>query len=286
MHAAVLLAAGLALAAPGAVPGRAELGAAAPHQAGAPAEAGAGNRAGTRLDRIRAAGVLRVCVWPNYLVMSFRNPRTGTLDGFDIEMAHAFAADLGVQADFVESSVRSLVEDLDRDLCDVAMFGIGVTPERAERVAFSAPYLRSGIYAVTTRTHRRIRSWDDIDQPGIVVAVQGGGYMVPIMRDALRHAELLIVTPPRTREQEVEAGLADAFVTDYTYTRRVLSMHGWARVIEPSAALPVTPYAYAVRRGDEAWLARLNAFLAAVKADGRLLAAARRFDLEPILSLD
>jgi ABC-type nitrate/sulfonate/bicarbonate transport system substrate-binding protein len=41
------------------------------------------------------------------------------------------------------------------------MFGVGITPSRAALVKFSQPYLRSDIYAVTTKTHPSIKSWDE-----------------------------------------------------------------------------------------------------------------------------
>jgi hypothetical protein len=48
---------------------------------------------------------------------------------------------------------------------------------------------------------------------------------------------------------------------------------------------PVHPvnYAYAVAPGDDAWLARLDRFVSDARRDGRLMAAARRFKLEPIV---
>jgi hypothetical protein len=46
----------------------------------------------------------------------------------------------------------------------------------------------------------------------------------------------------------------------------------------------VTPYAYAVKPGDDAWLARLNGFVTTIKQDGRLMAAAKRHRLEPIVA--
>ncbi|MGS0758538.1 amino acid ABC transporter substrate-binding protein, partial [Roseateles sp. GG27B] len=82
---------------------------------------------------------------------------------------------------------------------------------------FSQPYLRSDIYAVTTRSSRVVRQWSDIDQPGVKVAVQAGTFMEPVMAAALRQAQLVVIRPPVTREQELEAGRIDVFMTDYPY---------------------------------------------------------------------
>ncbi len=186
----------------------------------------------------------------------------------------------------MDSSFPALIPDLLGDRCDVAMFGVGMLPERAEKVRFTRPYLRSDIWAVTTRTHPSVRSWDDIDRPGRVVAVQAGTFMERVMRDRLRQADILSVRPPSTREREVQSGRADVYMTDYPYTRRVLDNDDWARVMAPERPVFPLTYAYAVAPGDEAWLARVDRFVADIQKDGRLLSAARASKLEPIILLE
>lgn len=245
-----------------------------------------GAQAGERLEKIAHDKKLRVCMWPDYYAISFRNPRTNALEGVDIELAGAFAADLGVALEFVETSFPRFIEDLLADRCDIGMFAIGATPARAAQVSFSQPYLRSGIYAVTTKTNAQIRRWADMDQEGNVVVVQSGTFMDGYARGAMTRARIVAVARPQEREEEVQAGRADAFLTDYPYGQRMLAFHPWAQLIVPDQPVQPTPYAYAVAPGDEAWLARVNAFVAAIKADGRLAAAAERYKLSPIIARD
>lgn len=239
-----------------------------------------------RLQKIAVQKQLRVCSWPDYYAISFRNPRTGALEGLDAELAQAFAADLGVQLTVVESSFPRFIDDLLADRCDIGMFAIGATPARAQRVAFSQPYLRSGIYAVTTQTNDTIRRWEDLDRGGNVVVVQKDTYMDSYARSAMKSARIVAVTRPQEREEEVQAGRADAFLTDYPYGQRMLAFHPWARLIVPDTPVQPTPYAYAVAPGDAAWLGRVNAFVAAIKADGRLETIAARYKLTPIVARD
>lgn len=237
-----------------------------------------------RLERIKAAGELRVCIWPDYFSITYRNPRTGVLEGIDIDMAGAFAADLGVTPRFIDSSFAALVANLTGDACDIAMHGVGVRADRAEHMAFTQPHLVSGVFAVAMKTNQAITAWEDIDQRGTVVVVQKGTYMEPVMRDTLKYAELSTVDDFKAREQEVQSGRADVFMTDFPYGRRMVALTDWARLIEPPAPIAPTPYAYAVPKGDPAWLAEADAFVARVKADGRLRAAAERHGLLPILA--
>lgn len=237
-----------------------------------------------KLDAIAAAKTLRVCVWPDYYSISYRDPRTQQLTGIDVDMARELGKDLGVKTEFVDSSFAKLIEDLLGDKCDVAMFAVGITPVRKEKLAFTQPHLASDIYAITTKTNRRIKDWSDIDKAGTVVAVAKGTLHEPIMRDKLKAATLQVLDTPFAREQEVQSGRADVFMTDFPYTRRMLDNSDWARLVTPPSTYHITPYGYAVKPGDPAWLARVDKFVADVKKDGRLLAAAKRHKLDPIVA--
>jgi cyclohexadienyl dehydratase len=236
------------------------------------------------LSHIQATKVVRVCIWPDYYSITYRNPKTQALSGIDIDLANELAKDLGVGVQFVDSSFAKLIDDLTHDRCDVAMFAVGITPGRAEKLRFTQPHLASDIYAVASKTNRRIKDWSDIDKPESVVAVAKGTLHEPVMRDKLKAAKLLVLDTPFAREQEVQSGRADVFMTDYPYSQRFLANAEWARLVSPPGVYHVTPYAYAVKPGDDAWLDRLNGFVTTIKQDGRLMAAAKRHRLEPIVA--
>jgi cyclohexadienyl dehydratase len=242
-------------------------------------------RAGEVADRVVAAGAMRVCIWPGYHGISLRNPRTQILEGLDIELSAELAKDLGVRLSHVDSSFATLVADLNSNRCDVAMFAIGMLPQRMSQLAFTRPYLESDVYGVTTIGNRVITRWEDIDQPGVAVGVQAGTFMEPVMAAALKKARLVRVAPPATRERELEAGRIDVFMTDFPYSRRLLDNADWARLVSPPQPFHVLPYAYAVKQGDAAWLTRVDQFVERIQRDGRLAAAARRHRLDPIMRL-
>ena len=238
----------------------------------------------SRLARIQASQVVRVCIWPDYYSITYRNPKTQQLSGIDIDLANELGKDLAVAVQFVDSSFAKLIDDVSQDRCDVAMFAIGITPLRSTKLRFTQPHLASDIYAITTKTNRRIKGWDDIDKPGSVVAVAKGTLHEPVMKEKLKSAQLLILDTPFAREQEVQSGRADVFMTDYPYSQRFLANADWARLVSPPSAYHVTPYAYAMKPGDDAWHARLERFVSDIKRDGRLLTAAKRYQLDPIVA--
>lgn len=243
----------------------------------------AAESAGNRLERVKTSKTVRVCIWPDYYGITYRNPKTQQLSGIDIDMAGELGKDLGVAVQFVDSSFARLIDDVTQDRCDVAMFAVGITPSRAEKLRFTRPHLASDIYAIATKTNRRIKDWNDIDKPGSVVAVAKGTLHESVMKERLKSAQLLVLDTPFAREQEVESGRADVFMTDYPYSQRFLANADWARLISPPSTYSVTSYAYAMQPGDDVWYARMEQFMRDIKRDGRLMAAAKRYKLDPII---
>lgn len=226
---------------------------------------------------------LRVCIWPEYYGISYIEPRTQTLIGIDADLAKELARDLHVDIVFVESSFATLIFDVTQKRCDIAMFAIGRTPERLEHLSITSAHLESDIYAIATKSNKRIQTWDDIDKEGVVVAVAKGTLHVSIMQERLKHAKLLIVDSLRAREQEVEAGRADVFMTDYPFGMRMIAQHEWAKLIKPSSPFHITPYGWAMAQNEPAWLQRVEAFIQTIKHDGRLLKMAQKYNLTPIV---
>lgn len=238
---------------------------------------------GSILDSVMVAKKIRICIWPEYYGITFRNPKTQILSGIDADLALELGKDLGVSVEFVDTNFAALVKDISAKKCDVAMFAVGITPERSERLRFTRPTLVSDIYAITTRTNRQVSRWEDIDQPGVVVVVMKGTLHETVMRQRLKEATLKIVATPMAREQEVLSGRADVFMTDYPYSRRMLETTDWARLISPPTVFHETPYAYAMMHGDERWAARVDRFVDDIYADGRLYKTAVRYKLDKLV---
>ncbi len=238
------------------------------------------------LTSIEQSHKIRVCIWPEYYGISYVDPRTQKLIGIDVDLAHEFAQTLGVNIEFIASSFATLVDDVTKKRCDIAMFAIGHTPEREAKLKLTTPHLASDIYAITTKSNRRIHTWDDIDQEGVVVAVAKGTYHVAVMQKELKKATLLIVDSMHAREQEVESGRADVFMTDYPFGMRMIEQREWAKLIRPTKPFHITPYGWALNKDEPALYERVEAFIKAIKKDGRLLQVASRHHLEPIIVTD
>lgn len=239
-------------------------------------------QAQSRLVEVTKSGKLRVCQYPMYYSISFRDPATGEITGIDADMSKELAKELGVELEIVESAFGTFIADIQANKCDIGMFGIGATLARAQAVEFSKPYLKSSIYGIV-RTDGPIKTWADIDQPGNTVVTTLGSYVEPFLRGYLKQAELSAISPPATREGELIAGRADVVMTDYPTAIKVQAEFDWARVVASDVPLSVTPYSYVVPQGDQVWLNYVNLFIDTVKMDGRLDAFADKHGLTEIV---
>lgn len=237
----------------------------------------------SRLNEITKSKKLRVCQFPMYYSISFRNPKTGQIEGIDADLAKELAKDLGAQLEIVESSFGTFIADLQANKCDIGMFALGATLQRAQAVEFSKPYLITNVFAVA-RKDGPIKTWADVDKPGIKAAVTLGSYIEPFVKSYLKKAEVVSVAPPDTREGELVAGRVDVILTDFPTAVKVSDEYEWAKSIEPPEKLAVTPYAYAVPQGDQVWLNFVNLFIDTIKLDGRLKKYAEKNKLGPIVA--
>ena len=149
--------------------------------------------AADRLHDIKARGELRVCIWPEYYGISYRNPKSGAVAGVDADMARDLATQQNVSLKFIDSNFARLKDDLLGNRCDVGMFAVAVTPARQAVMDFTQPHMFSDVYAVASRSNVNVQSWLDIDRPGRVVAVAAGTFHEPLMRERLHAARLLVV---------------------------------------------------------------------------------------------
>jgi ABC-type amino acid transport substrate-binding protein len=237
----------------------------------------------SRLFQITKSHVLKVCQFPMYYSISFRNPKTGELEGIDVDLSKELAKELDAKLEVVETSFGTFIADLQANKCDIGMFGVGATLKRAQAVEFSKPYLVTNIYAVV-RKDGRIKKWEDIDKKGIKVAVSLGSYIEPFMKDYLKNAEVVSIAPPNTREAELVANRVDVDMTDFPTAVKVTHDYDWATYVTPKEKLAVTPYAYVVAPGDQIWLNYINLFVDTIKMDGRLKKYAEKNGLGPIVA--
>ena len=225
------------------------------------------------LSRIREKGTLLVATEGNWSPWTYHD-ETDTLTGFDIEIAKLIAAGLGVEAQFMETDWASILAGVDTGRFDIACNGVDYTEERAQKYAFSDPYVYTEIVLVTRKGDDTIRSFEDLagrttsNSPSSTYAQRA---------EALGASVVYVDTLGETMAM-VEQGRVDASINAKGSVEDYLSEHPDAN-IQIVQTVPGDPVCYPVRKGDDtvSLVAAINDILRQAREDGTLAALSVKY---------
>jgi len=228
----------------------------------------------SQLARVTARGRLRVGYVVDALPYAFVNAR-GDLVGFDIELAHRLAQDLGLSLELVPVEFTAIAQHLAAADCDLVMSGIALTPRRAAAMAFSRPYLDEHLGFVTFDSRRKdFATREAVRAQGsrLRLAVLGLPYYVEKTHLYAPEAEIV---PFPTRGELVEAFLRgdqrlDAMVISAERGSAWSLLHPELSVAVPQPLVLTVPLAWPVARRDADLLNLLDAWIELKRRDGTL----------------
>jgi polar amino acid transport system substrate-binding protein len=151
---------------------------------------------------------------------------------------------------------------------DLILSSMTVTAERARTIAFSEPYLTTGLCLLVGK-NSAIQHIADADQPGRVLAVKQGTTGHVYATDKIKRARVLVLDSEAACVLEVVQGKADAFIYD-----QISTYENWRRNTETTRPI-LQPFqreswAIGLRQEDAELRGRVNEFLRDYKARGGL----------------
>lgn len=112
-------------------------------------------------DRITESGVVRSALDVPYVPMEYRDPDSGELVGFDVDLAKAMADILGVKIEYQEGAFETLVPALQSKRVDIIMSGFYDRPARREYFDF-INYLVAGGQMFTLQSSEHLKEPADL----------------------------------------------------------------------------------------------------------------------------
>ena len=113
------------------------------------------------LDQIQERGTIIVGLEGDWAPWSFVD-ENDELTGFDVEVARAIAAKLGVEVQFIPGEWDGLFAGMDAGRYDIVVNGVEVTPERAEKYDFTQPYAYIRTALIVRGDNEAIKTFDDL----------------------------------------------------------------------------------------------------------------------------
>lgn len=106
------------------------------------------------LQTVKSNHVLRVGMEGTYPPFNSRNAQ-GELVGFDVDVAKAVAAKLGVKPQFITTEWSGIIAGLQAGKFDVIVNQVTITPQRKEMLDFSQPYTYSAAQLIQRADDKR-----------------------------------------------------------------------------------------------------------------------------------
>jgi polar amino acid transport system substrate-binding protein len=226
-----------------------------------------------------AQQVLKVGSTANGQPTSGINPQTKQWEGVAVEVLMAVAKDAGLQLGLKPMTFAALQPALIDNRIDIIASGYGVTPAREKVVDFTEPYwsFRDLLVVPVTDTKAYHSPADFKDMS--IATPKGSAYA-----DGLKKvgANITFVASPPEAISELEAGhVAGVVDNGLQVAYRVRGdAHPKLKIVDSYTPIQPIRLAFAVRKGNTALLAKLDASLTKLLADGTVKSIAARWGLK------
>ncbi len=209
------------------------------------------------------------------------DPRRMT--GFEAELAALLAADLGVQAKFVQGPWQNLPALLETGQIDLVLNGYELTPARAGRMEHTRPYYIYQLVLLGRRDNPRLTRWQDLDelrldQPKLKIGVlEASGAHTYLNQHYAEKVEIVVYEGTTDAMREVETGKLDATLADLPAA--IFYRHRFVALTQIGEPVGKGHYVMFVRLGDRALRDALDRSLEKLLADGRLQSLYEKYGL-------
>ena len=227
----------------------------------------------TALDKIRAAGVLRVGTEGTYAPFTYHDPTNNQLTGYDVEVIDAVAAKMGLRTEFVEAPFDSIFASLQSDRFDLVANQVTKNAQRDATYALSAPYTVSDGVIVTRTDDSSITTLADLR--GKTTAQSSTSNWAQVAKDAgakVEAVEGFTQAVTLVKQKRVDATVNDNLaVAEYSKTTGDTSVKIAAKTGDTSEQV------FAMRQADTSLRDAVNAALAEVRSDGQLTQISEKY---------
>jgi polar amino acid transport system substrate-binding protein len=201
----------------------------------------------------------------NYPPFEMVDPQ-GKPTGISVQLAEALGQFLHREVRIENIPFDGLIPALKTGKIDLVISSMTETPERAQSIDFSQPYLRTGLCLLLSK-NAAIDSISQADQNGFSIAVKQGTTGQAYASQHFQKAKVLALDKEDACVLEVVQGKAQAFI----YDQMSIFKH-WQQHQDATRAL-LKPFkeelwAIGIRKGRDDLKAQVNAFLADFKSKG------------------
>ena len=212
----------------------------------------------SRLQQILANGELRVGTTGDWNPMTMIDPTSKEHKGFDIDIATALAADMGVKVVFVPTTWKTLVNGVVAAKYDMTS-SASLSPKRALVAGYSLSYFAvEDVPLMLNKNKGKYNSWEDLNNPNVTVAVTLGTVQEKRAEVLFTKSKIIKVSAPARDYQEVLAGRADISMTSNLEAAKLVEQYPQMMVVPVQDGKNPTPLAVLLPQADQVWINYVN----------------------------
>ena len=203
--------------------------------------------AGSTMADLQERGQIRVGVKYDVPLFGFRNPQSGEVEGFDVDLAQRVADTLGVDLKLVEAISDNRIPYLQRGRVDLVLSTMTITTDRDAEIDFTRPYyIAHGRILVPEGSD--VEEITDLGAGTTVCTALGSTYETVVLPEQAPDAE--VKTPDTYSEcfAQLQRGSADALITDDVILAGFLQQDPSMSIVGED--LTTDPYGAGVAEGD------------------------------------
>ena len=212
----------------------------------------------SRLQQILANGELRVGTTGDWNPMTMIDPTSKERKGFDIDIATALAADMGVKVVFVPTTWKTLVNGVVAAKYDMTS-SASLSPKRALVAGYSLSYFAvEDVPLMLNKNKGKYNSWEDLNNPNVTVSVTLGTVQEKRAEVLFNKSKIIKVSAPARDYQEVLAGRADISMTSNLEAAKLVEQYPQMMVVPVNGGKNPTPLAVLLPKADQVLINYVN----------------------------
>lgn len=201
-------------------------------------------------------------------LFGLKNPSTGDVEGFDIDIAKEITAIIlgdASKVEFKEVTSKTRIPMLNNGEINGIIATMTISEERRKEVDFSEIYFEAG-QSLLVKKGSPIGSIDDLDSKSKVIAVKGSTSAINI-REKAPDAQVLEFENYAEAFTALKAGQGDTLTTDNSILFGMASDDSNFEVV--GGTFTEEPYGIAVKKGSDDFVKAVNDALAELKSNGK-----------------
>lgn len=222
-----------------------------------------------KLENKKDENTVIVGIDDTFVPMGFRDEK-GSIVGFDVDLAKEAFKRMNLNVTFQPIDWSMKETELNNGNIDVIWNGYTMTPERAEKVAFTKPYLKNR-QVIVTLSDSNIKTLNDLK--GKTVTTQDGSSSLDVLFErsdltkTFKGKEPVLFDSFNDCFMDLEAGRSDAVVCDEILAQYYISKKDPNKFYVLSEDLGEESYSIGLRK-DSNLVDSLNKTLEEMKKDG------------------